>query len=363
MNKALKFDLTRLPAEGKNEVGSRVVGVFLMVFALFWGGMPTLILIESIQSGEFEPEVLFTLIFTIIGSVFLITGLWLVTRKVSTTIYADKIEQSKKSIFGRKDWSEPIANFPGIVYRSEYHSGGKNQSSYTLYIVELHHEDKKKRIKLYSSKSDHGVRQIWEDCCRQLNMPALQEDGGTMQARATEDLDKSVKELAAEGKIDVAFDPTAPTPPGIVLIPDQNTLRIELQASAMPIWGALIALAIPSIFIYIGFFGPAPIFFGIVGAIFMAIFGSAVLWNIFTREVIGLDQEGIHLFRTSKRGDSKRKTIPGDTVESVAVGSDGNNQQKTVRIQTDMQTHKVGAGLKDDALTWLRDCILAVLIR
>lgn len=363
MANSLKFDLARLPAEGRGEAGTRIAGGFLMAFACFWGGMPTLMLIRSLQSGSFEPAMLFTLIFTAIGTALFLTGLWLTTRRVSTTIHADRIEQARRSIFGHHSWSEPLSSFPGIAYRSEYHSGGKNSSSYTLYIVELHHADSKKRIVLFSSKSDHGVRQIWEDCCRQLGLPALEDDGGEMRARAAEDLDKSVKELAAEGKIAVTFDPAAPPPSGILLKVDQGTLRIELQASPMPIWGALIALSIPAVFIYLGFFGPAPFVFGIFGTAFMLIFGVAVLWNLFTHEVIELDRDGIRLLRASRRGDMKGQSIKAADVESVTVGSDDGRQQKTVRIQTDLQTHKAGAGLKEDALAWLRDCILTVLTR
>ncbi len=363
MANALRFDLDRLPAEGRGESGTRIVGVFLMVFACFWGGMPTLILIRSLLSGSFEPTMLFTLIFTVIGTALFLTGLWLTTRRVSTTIHADRIEQSKRSIFGRHAWSEPLSAFPGVAYRSEYHSGGKNSSSYTLYIVELHHADKKKQVVLYSSKSDHGVRKVWEDCCRHLGLPALEDDGGVMRARAAEDLDKSVKELAAEGKIEVKFDPTAPPPSGVSLKVEQGKLRIEVKASPMPIWGALIALSIPAVFIYLGFFGPAPMIFGFFGTVFAFLFGSAVLWNLFTHEVIELDQVGVRLLRTSRWGDTKGQLVKADAVESVTIASDGGGQQKTVRIQTDQKTHKAGAGLKEDALGWLRDCVLTVLTR
>lgn len=363
MSQALKFDLSRLPAQGRSDRGSRIGGLFMMVFAAFWGGMPTLMVISSLQSGEFEPSMLFALIFTVIGTGIFLGGLWLLTRQERTIIHADHVEQTVRSIFGRREWSEPLTAFPGVVYRSEYHSGGKNSSSYTLYIVELHHEDKKKRIKLYSSRSDSGVRGIWEDCCRYLELPALEDNGGVMQARASEDLDKSVRELAAEGKLEVAFDPAAPPPAGIGLKLDGSKLRVEVEASAMPIWAALIAVGLPGIFIYLGFWGDAPIFFGVIGVIFMAIFGAATIWNIFTREVIELDRESIRIFRTSRRGDSAGKMVNPESVESVTVRGDGNGQQKTVRIQTDAETHKIGAGLKEDALVWLRDCVLAVITR
>lgn len=363
MKNALKFDLSQLPAKAHGENAARIGGIFMMFFSLFWGGLPTIALITALATGNFKPEMLFMLIFSIIGTGLFLTGLWLTTRKIETTLHPDRVEQSVRSIFGSKHWNEPIKNYPGILYRSEYHSGGKNSSSYTLYIIELHHPEKQKRIILYSSRNDHGIRQIWEDCCRQLNMPALQDDAGSLLVRDAEDLDKSVKELAAEGKIKVKFDPTTPPPSGIVVTPMQGQLRIEIKSSAMPWWGALLAMAIPSIFVYVGFFGDAPIFFGIIGTIFLAVFGSAAFWNFFTHEAMELDSNGIRLLRTSRNGDKIKADIESDDVESVAIGNAGQNNQKTVRIETNTNAFKIGAGLKDDALVWLRDCILAVLTR
>jgi len=68
-------DTAHLPFEWESSKGSKAAGVFLVIFALFWGGMPTAILVGSIASGKFEPEILFTLIFTVIGIGIFIGGL------------------------------------------------------------------------------------------------------------------------------------------------------------------------------------------------------------------------------------------------------------------------------------------------
>lgn len=44
---SIKWDLKQVPCRHK-ERGSKFSGIFLTVFAAFWGGMPTFFLIKSI---------------------------------------------------------------------------------------------------------------------------------------------------------------------------------------------------------------------------------------------------------------------------------------------------------------------------
>lgn len=90
---------------------------------------------------------------------------------------------------------EEIDRYAGIAYCEEFHAGSKNSSPYTFYIVELYHTDTKKTVIAYPSNSVHGVRAIWEDSCRQLNLPAIEKVGRTLIKRYVEDLDKSVRDL------------------------------------------------------------------------------------------------------------------------------------------------------------------------
>src|SRR3990172_10032397 len=60
-----RLDVTALPAT-RVDKGAKGAGIFMMIFALVWGGVPTLMLIASIASGKFEPAMLFMLIFSVI---------------------------------------------------------------------------------------------------------------------------------------------------------------------------------------------------------------------------------------------------------------------------------------------------------
>ena len=85
-------------------------------------------------------------------------------------------------------------------------------------------------------------------------MPAVEKDGEQLVKRDVEDLDKSVRELVTEGKIEVRFDPSQRPPKGLTVRVDGDALDITVTKKGMPVVGSLIGLAIPAVFIYIGFF-------------------------------------------------------------------------------------------------------------
>ncbi|MCE9615120.1 MAG: hypothetical protein K8T26_12650 [Lentisphaerae bacterium] len=171
-NPNARFDLARLPATWVN-TGARGAGIFLIVFALAWGGIPTVVLILSLVHGQFRPELPMTLIFTAIGTGMLMLGLKLATGHEETTIAADRVTVRKRSLFGRSEWSAPLQEYAGVLSRTEHHSGGKNRSSYTLHIVDLHHTDRQRVVRLYESRSGEGLRGAWESASRALGLPAL----------------------------------------------------------------------------------------------------------------------------------------------------------------------------------------------
>ena len=127
------FDINNLPAT-RVEKGSKGMGIFLIVFSLLWGGIPTVAGIASLMKGEFKPEMLIMLIFTAIGAALFMFGLSQFFKEVVTTLDEHSVRVKCKSLFGgAKEWSEQINNYRGVVSRSEHHSSGKNNASYTLY--------------------------------------------------------------------------------------------------------------------------------------------------------------------------------------------------------------------------------------
>jgi len=358
-----RMDLSSLPVEHTERL-PRFAGVFLLLFSLVWGGGPTIGLVFAIMSGQFQPGMLLMLLFTVIGIGLFVLGIWMLTGVNTTRMDTRTVSRESKWLFGYKIWSEPFANYPGIIQRSEYHSGGKNSPSYTLYIVELYHDDKKRRVRLYESRSPVGVREIWEDCCRALNKVALEDDAGTMRARSVEDLDKSVRALAKEGKVEIVFDPSVPPPKGLHLSVQGDSLRIVMDKAKSSMAGMLLVLVIPMVFTYIGFFVKGvPFVFAVVGLIFLALLLAALVWAKIATAALDVGRDGVKLYWLTPWGPTRGVAMASDEIESVRIGKPptGNASREVVLIVGDAATIPAGQGLDRAALEWLRNCILAVI--
>lgn len=359
-----QIDLSSLPAVHHNS-GSRFGGIFLILFSLFWGGIPGIIFISMVTSGEYESSMFFLLLFPVIGIGVFLGGLYTFTFRETLRIDATSVSREAKSIFGYKYWTEPLERYPGVLQRTEHRSGGKNSSSYTLHIVELYHEEKKKRIKLYESRSPNGFRKIWEDYSRQLNKPALEGSKGNMVSRAVEDLDKSVRDLAREGKLEVDFDPRKPPPDGFDLRVDGDKLRVSLPRTKSSIIGTLFFMAFAGVFLFIGFgIDDAPIAFGIIGLVFVLLIVAGLAWSRFTRQVLLIGKDRVRIFYETPWGDTTGKMMDASQIETVRIGYERNrNEREGVLLITDNATKKIGEGLPSEAQNWLKNCILAVIAK
>ncbi|MFO8029201.1 MAG: hypothetical protein R6U28_05030 [Cyclonatronaceae bacterium] len=361
---ARRLDLSRLPAT-HHDRGSRGIGIFLVLFSLVWGGIPGVIVVSQLMSGDFDPGMYFLLLFPFIGTGLFLFGLRTLSYRETIHIDPRSVSFESRSLFGRNSWMEPLHRYPGIVKRTERRSGGKNRSSYTLHIAELHHPDKKKRVRLYESRSNSGFRQIWEDYCRQLNLPALEGDTDNLVSRAVEDLDKSVRDLAGEGKLKVDFDPRKPPPAGFELRVDGEFLRVTLPKARSSVIGTLFVIAFACVFIFIGFgIDDAPVAFGIIGVLFLLLVLGGVVWSMITRQALQLGRDRIRIFHETPWGDTNGRILDSNLIETVRIGGvRSNNERNGVLLVTDETTGKIGEGLPPDVLEWLKNCVLAVITR
>ena len=357
-----QIDLAHLPVTQVNK-GSRVVGIFIILFACLWGGIPTLALIKAASSGTMQAGLWGLLIFTVIGIGMVLGGLYMLSCSTTTLLSREQVCVTRTSIFGTKQWTARLSDFTGVGSRSEHHSGGKNKPSYTLYIVELLHPDPKKAVRLYESRMDLGIRGIWENACRVLNLPAVEGEGASLVTRAVEDLDKSVKELAREGKLHVDFDPAKPPPTGLTLKVDDKVLELSVKTrKSTALSGGLIGILFSGVFVYIGFFiKDCPLIFGIVGSVFMLIVIISVFWMLITTEQIRVAKDEIHMLRQTPWGPTNGSRISTTGVETVRIGKKGDQGAAGILIETDSGTAIVGAGLPAPCLEWLRNCILKVI--
>jgi uncharacterized membrane protein len=356
-----RLDLAARPAEREIR-GERSLGVFLMFFSAIWGGIPALVVIGSLLKGFFPPAMAVVLIFPAVGAALFLIGVNQFVLRGRVRVTETEVTYDRRALFGHTGWTEPLTRYPGILFRTEYHSGGKNSPSYTLHIVELHHPEKARRVVLYQSKSPEGARGIWEDSCRALNLPALEAAGGTVAHREVADLDKSVRDLVRERKLDIRFDPRQPPPEGIRLEVGRDQLRIEIGLPRLPLpvavpW-SLVALGIAALpFMIPG----APMILCVVGLIFLAV---PVVWKGFAgriRQQIEVSRAEVRVVWRMPWGSVAETVLPADEIEQVEVRKGAGSQSPALHIVTDEREVAVGPFLKPEAREWLRHCILAVI--
>jgi len=359
-NKAIKFDLDHLPATHTKK-GDWFSGIAPMLMGAVWAVMATTILVATglLWENDRTAFIVFPLVFASAGILLFLSGLNTLFKVTTTTIDKCQIAFSFKSLFRSKQWVEDLERYEGILYRDEYHSGGKNQRSFTLYIVELYHTDKDKVVILHQSTSSEGMREIWEDSCRKLNLPAVEKDGSSLIKRDVEDLDKSVRDLVKEGKISIHFDPSLTPPKGLKVNAAGDIFQVILTKDEFSLVGNVIALMIPGVIIWFGFAPKGGWPFLIVGIIIGLLMLQAMLWSALTKASIRIGEETLILNRITPWGETAGTTIKTSEIESVVVRKIKGYDE--VLIKTDQQQVAIGRGLSVEALQWLKNCILTII--
>jgi len=278
----------------------------------------------------------------------------------TTTIDKRQISFSFRSLLRSKQWVEDFENYKGILYRDAHPSGGKNKPSSTLYTVELFHNDREKVV-LYQSTYSKGMRRIWEDSCRKLNLQALEIDGSSLVKRNIEDLDKSIRDLVKEGKRSIDFEPSRPPPKGLKAKLAGNAFQITLTKGNLTIVGGVLALIVPSIFIVIGFSEDKGLPMGIFGIVFALVEVNALIGEMFWRSRISVGEDTIHLSRVAPWGETPGTTIIISEIESIIVERKDNHFHAQVFIKTDQQQEAIGGGLSPESLEWLKNCIVSII--
>ncbi|MBU1909908.1 MAG: DUF2244 domain-containing protein, partial [Verrucomicrobia bacterium] len=301
------------------------------------------------------------LIFPVVGTALFLIGLNQFVVRGRIRVTETDVSFDRKTLFGHTVWTEPLARYPGLRFRTEDHSGGKNKPAYTLHIVELHHPEKAKRVVVYQSKSPEGARGIWEDSCRALNLPALEAAGGTVARREVADLDKSVRDLVRERKLSVQFDPRQTPPEGIRMEVGKDQLHIEVVLPRLPL-----KVTVPWMVAALGIAGlpfllpGAPMVLCVIGLVVLAI---PMAWTALAgriRQQLEVSRAGVRVVWRTPWGSGAETVFPAGEIEQVEILNRGGNQASALYIVTDKREMAIGPFLKPEAREWLRNCLLAV---
>lgn len=362
-NKAFKFDLDHLPSTHIQR-GDRFLGIILILVGAFFSGILSVLLVAMLVLGAGKPKedlFLAMLLGSVLGAVLFMAGLHQLLSVTAITIDERRISYSSKSLFSSKEWGEEFGKYEGILYRDEGHYGGKG-ASYTLYIVELYHTDKDKIVILYRSTSAKGVRAICEDSCRKLNLQAVEKDGKNIIARDVADLDKSVRDLVKDEKLNINFDLSQSPPKGLQAKAVGDMFQVVVNNNINSILLSVPALVIPGLLIVSGLANKNGLPWVIVGIICSLVPVKRLLW--ITRPSIRIGEDTVFVNGITPWGETVGTTIRTSEIESVVVSDDLSLPPgccNEVLIKTDQQQVAIGRGLSAEALQWLKNCILSII--
>lgn len=300
-------------------------------------------------------------IFTLTGLILLILGIKMRSYREEVTIDSEKVTMRKRTFSGFTEWTERIIKYKGLLYRAVFHAATKNNPSYTMHIFELVHDDTSRNIVVCEIRSTESMRKMHEEYCRMLNIPAVVMDAGAVEVRDAVDLDKSIKQLADEGKLDVDFDPGKPAPAGVKLriIGDdlEITMHRKLNAGAFV---SLLAVALIMIFAGYGTKTNAPLWF-IIGAIMLFIAACMCISSYMIHEQVIVRKESVDTQIITPWKAIAANRMYTKFIEDVRVDKSIKTGIDVLYIESDEKVMTIGEGMSVETLQWIKRCILKVM--
>jgi len=339
---------------------SPITAVFGLVFGGFWL-YGSLNLVSGVLSAP-SPAIAFALMFPAIGLAAVGASLVaLITRRYAT-FDAEGVAVEGRTLRGRERWFAAYPDFAGVRHRE--HTINRKHGSTTYQIIELVHPEPAKTLPLYVAVAVAPPRERWESYARELGLPALELAGERVITRAIEDLDKSLKELAREGRLDARYDPAAPPPPGLRVVSegagDDARLRVIVTAPRIPYAFAAMFATIPVAMIAAAATEPGAWPMVGVGLLFLAAMGWMAWYDRTHPRELRLSRHDITMIEPWLKTTGET-TLPLTEIESVSVARARSNIGRELIIAGDKGRLATGAGLSGRALSWLREFVTAAI--
>lgn len=344
----------------------------------------------------------------VIALLFALSTIYRQFSRQSIRITDDTVSVTRRTPLGARDWTESLAAYRGVRWKrfvlARNRSSGQSTAPRYRNVIELAHEDPERNLPLVvftsgragavatlalaksafsnpnpsaeqkaemeqkaetlarQARGDH-LRATWESLAAALGIPAIDARDGGETIREVDDLDKSVRELAADGKADSGWTYTPP-PDSIELVPAGDgrvTLVIRATDLPMMIWlfgGLGVAMFL---------LGAFTLQFGLaLGGLAFAGFAAFIhfMGKASPRRLTIADGQLTHEFPNRKQGNFKVDLAAIEGIEIRDVDADqahGRTMKlrgKQLWITSDQGEYTAGAGLKPDALEWLRAYVL-----
>jgi hypothetical protein len=410
----IKVDILSAPGEmplhvraatgGRTGIARIALGALIGIagFTIWTGAMPLVPLLEAGQSKIVAVAVVG------VGLILMLRGVFSRSRDLEYVVTPESVEQ----VTGPgKGWTEPLSAYRGVSWRRR-----ESTEEWTRHVIELAHPEPGRNVPLFARASGRAnkrdtfnlvrdafksaqegetdlsalkaegnrlarqatgddVRDVWEGLSALLQVPAIDARSGEKHVRDVADLDKSIADLADEGKIRRAWDDRpAPASLKVERLGDETSgeaLKVTILASPLPSVIGPVFLGIGGIVILTGLFN---FHFGaILSGVLLG--GMPMVMKKLERgreRFITISRDALAYENPMRQGTSREDfTARLSDIERVHVARVGHTAQgrvvtsalaeglagKVLVISTDQRERRIGTGLPNEALEWLRDYI------
>lgn len=342
--------------------GNAIGGIFIMVFAVFWSGA-ALFIGQGFFEGELPYRVLpFAFIIPGIGLAFF--GLYAALLRIETTLDGHQVTIRKRTWFTTRTAVLPLSDYPGVLRKRVTYN--RNKRTHTAWIAALPHDDKTKRVVLGSSSDEAEGRKLAENYARWLNIPALESTVDGFEARAPEDVDRPLAELAAQGKVASSYRAGKAAPAEVHVETGSDMIIVSFMKTGIPLWliTVLVGLvaAVVGAFVGFGLADDSVYMAAGMAGIFIAVVFFGVIRGMKTRRQLILRRDRVVIAALGKDGKEPKVSaeLMLDEIEGLRIDKAqyGGN---ALWFDTDRGSFPAGDNSPRAALDYVRDLVIAAL--
>lgn len=325
------------------------------------------------EAAAYEPfmnPTFFDIVIILIGIGIVMSLLFSYIRYKKILFDGKNVTIIHRPAFGSKKMvKESIKNYEGVRFRIEFFQFGfltKNK-----YIIELYHKNPEKMAPLYISTKDKEIRKIWEYYARSLNLPTLVVTDEGMVSRNVEDLDKSLRDMAKEKRLENNFDDKEALPPSIAVVRKRDKTVIKARkifwdAYNIIAWMCLILFGGILIFFSMNFSKVATSFSNSFLIAFytlsLLIIGISI-FALFRKDKIVLKKDKIVLVHKFMLFSRKNDEIQKNDIEDVEVAMNPASGRYFLSIVSDDKTVIFGKKLPIEELRWVKKFLINEIVK
>lgn len=279
---------------------------------------------------------------------------------------AGSVRVTGRTPFGREEWTQPLSAFEGVVWRV-IRQRRRRRAPRVWQVIELVHPDPARTLPLYVRQTRRDAREEWEGIARTLHVPAIDARHGAPHARAPEDIDKTVRELAAEGRLGATWQPGSEPPAGLSWQSEgggeaPESLVVRLHARRFPLWLYLLPAAIGAFAAYDGVMD-GELFAVPIGLALIAAPAAYWLAEPGRPRELRITRDDVRLADPMPLGKDAGP-LRLERIEEIRVAAPRNRLvgADTLVIASDAGEIRTGQGLSAEALEWLRAYLTTAVV-